>query len=320
MSCVCPDAPRDQRLGGRRADPDREVEALLDEVDHAIGELDVETKLRMLRPERRDRRRDMPLPERGRAGELQRAARCERACGDRSLGLFEIGQQLHGPLVERLAALGQRELAGRAIEQPHVRGAPPDRRRDATPRTSTGPAAARPGRSCLARRPSRTPPAIGADPQIIPIYAIIYATLDSLSRIDQASRFASTRCAPPSRSRVTRPYADLSHADVTPVVPPHCNAETSDETLLLPRRLLVRSRTSRSTSSACRSRRSRSTCARTSSPTAPTSIRSVRTATCRSSSSTTARGSRKPRSSCNTSPTASPARSPRRSGRSIATS
>ena len=35
----------------------------------------------------------------------------------RGLGLFEIGQQLHAALVERLARFGQRKAPGRAIEQ-----------------------------------------------------------------------------------------------------------------------------------------------------------------------------------------------------------
>ena len=50
----------------------------------------------------------------------QRAARHHRRSGHRLLGLVEIGQQLHAPLVERLAALRQRKPARRAIQQPHA--------------------------------------------------------------------------------------------------------------------------------------------------------------------------------------------------------
>ena len=69
-SCVSPMRRAISACDGRRADADREVEALLDEVDHAIRKLDVEAKLRMLRAERRDRGRDVPLAERDRAGQL----------------------------------------------------------------------------------------------------------------------------------------------------------------------------------------------------------------------------------------------------------
>ena len=105
---ACPEA---------RTDPDREVESFLDEIDHAVGELDVEAQLRVLRGEVGDRRRDMPLAERDRTGQLKRAARHARARGDAVLGLFEIGEELHGPFEKRLATLGQRKLARRSIQQ-----------------------------------------------------------------------------------------------------------------------------------------------------------------------------------------------------------
>ena len=54
----------DEVLAAGAADAHGEVEAFLDDVDHALGELDVEAHLRMSRGERRDRRREMTRGER----------------------------------------------------------------------------------------------------------------------------------------------------------------------------------------------------------------------------------------------------------------
>src|SRR5262245_17531688 len=69
---------RDEVLGARAADADREVEALIDEIDDAVGKLDVELDARVEREEPDDRRRDMARAERHQGREPDRAARNDR--------------------------------------------------------------------------------------------------------------------------------------------------------------------------------------------------------------------------------------------------
>ncbi len=114
------DPAADEILAARIADAHREVEALLDEIDHALGELDVELQLRMPGGEGRDGRRQMTRAEGRRAREAQRAAGRNRPGGHRDLGLLEVGEQLHAALVERLPGLRQRQPARRAVQEPHV--------------------------------------------------------------------------------------------------------------------------------------------------------------------------------------------------------
>jgi hypothetical protein len=114
------DAARDEQLALDRADPHREVEAFVDEVDDAIGEVDVETHLRVAHRERGDHRREHAVAVGDRAGELERAARRDAALACRLLGLLEVGEELHGPLVERAPGLGERQPPCRPVEQARV--------------------------------------------------------------------------------------------------------------------------------------------------------------------------------------------------------
>jgi len=96
----------DQRRASGGADPHGEVAALVDQVHDPIGEVDVESKLRMARGERRDRGCEVTLAEGDRAGELQIPPWHQRALRHRGFRFLEVGEQLHGALVERAAALG----------------------------------------------------------------------------------------------------------------------------------------------------------------------------------------------------------------------
>ena len=107
-------------LAARLADAHGEIEAFLDEIDHALGELDVEAHLQVARGERGDRRREMACAEGRRAGETKRAARHDRRGRDRDLGLLEIREELHAALEERLPAFREREPPRRPVEQARV--------------------------------------------------------------------------------------------------------------------------------------------------------------------------------------------------------
>ena len=102
------------------SDADREVETLLDQVDDAIGKIEVEQQVRVERTEIRKCRRQVPHPEADAARQAQRAFgfRCRRT--HRGFGIFEVRQQLHAVFVERLPGFSQRQSSRSAIEQPNV--------------------------------------------------------------------------------------------------------------------------------------------------------------------------------------------------------
>src|SRR5258708_2713775 len=108
---------RHQIVRAGRADADRQIEALLDQIDHAIGERHIEAHLWMTREKFGDRRRDMVHAEIYRGGEPDGAARHYRRARSLLLCLGEIGEQLHRALVEGAAALRQAYAPRGAIEK-----------------------------------------------------------------------------------------------------------------------------------------------------------------------------------------------------------
>ena len=109
---------RDEVLRTCAADADREVEALFDEVDHPVGELDVELHVGVTREEPGDRRGDVSRAEGHGGREPDRAAGRDRRLRRFLLGFLQVLQQLHRSAVERLAALGEAQPARRAVEEP----------------------------------------------------------------------------------------------------------------------------------------------------------------------------------------------------------
>ena len=108
---------RDELRGSQRPDPDRDIGALVDEVDHRIGDRDVQLDAGMRRHEAR-RHRQQEMPAEGDIRVHPQSSARNLAGGDRPLGLVEIGQHAQGPLVEGRAFLGEHELAGRTHDQP----------------------------------------------------------------------------------------------------------------------------------------------------------------------------------------------------------
>jgi starch synthase len=104
----------------RGAHPQRHVDAFLHQVDHAVGHLHVDAHLRMLVQEQRHQRSDGGLRQRHRTGHADGAARLvlhhrHRLGG--GLGLFAHG---HAMAVEQFTGLRERQLARRALQQPHA--------------------------------------------------------------------------------------------------------------------------------------------------------------------------------------------------------
>ena len=117
----CPaDASRHERPLPRCSDTDGEIEPLVDEVDRAIGEIEVECKLRVRGRECGDRRSEMELAKRHATGQAQRPPRHDRRRAHGRFGLLEVGEQLDAALVKCLASLGEGQPPGGAVEQSHV--------------------------------------------------------------------------------------------------------------------------------------------------------------------------------------------------------
>jgi hypothetical protein len=98
-------------------DPDRQIEAVGDDVDEGVAQDQFDVHRRVGVEEGLEMRRDVHAPERGRRRDAQGAARLAGAAGDPGLGLLDRAEDRDDPLIEALAGLGQRELAGGALEQ-----------------------------------------------------------------------------------------------------------------------------------------------------------------------------------------------------------
>ena len=101
-------------VGASRAHAHPEVEALLDQVDDAVGKRDVEAHLGVARHELCDRGGEVAHAEVDRGGEPDRAARLDRGAPRLLLGFIEVREELHRPLVERAPAFGQADAPGGA--------------------------------------------------------------------------------------------------------------------------------------------------------------------------------------------------------------
>ena len=114
------DLARDQRRVLRRADPEREIDPLFDEIDEPILQPEIERHLCVRHQKFENRRRKDHLPEIARCRDPQQPARCLRLVEDRRIELVELRQHLARLAVVRLPRLRQAELACRAVHQPHA--------------------------------------------------------------------------------------------------------------------------------------------------------------------------------------------------------
>ncbi len=113
------ESPHDQAGIGRRHGPDREIEALLDQIDQPLprGHRDrsVRIEAEIFRYDRSDEAHDMAA-----AIEPQRAARRRmQRLGD-PVGILQLAEDLHAAFVIGLADLGQPDLARRPVQQPRA--------------------------------------------------------------------------------------------------------------------------------------------------------------------------------------------------------
>ncbi len=107
----------DQAGVGQFADADGAVDALVHQVDQAVGEVEVDRHLGVGIEELHDQRRDVPAAEAGRRGEAQMAARLDAAQAHRRLGIAEFAQYALAILEVGAALEGQRHAPRRAQQQ-----------------------------------------------------------------------------------------------------------------------------------------------------------------------------------------------------------
>src|SRR3569833_2877993 len=109
---------RDQRRFGHGPEPDRDVEAVVDQVDDLVGGLELDVDLGVLGEEAGDDVAEPAGREVDRRRDPQPAARGRLHVGDELLGLAHVVDDALAALVVHLADIRQRELAGRALDQP----------------------------------------------------------------------------------------------------------------------------------------------------------------------------------------------------------
>ena len=100
------------------AEPDRKIDAFVDQIDIAVVEGDADRKLRPFVHEMVEDRQYMQPAERHRQFQPQPAARRMRVTQHRHLGLVEIGEDAHASFVKGGAFAGQRNASCRALQQP----------------------------------------------------------------------------------------------------------------------------------------------------------------------------------------------------------
>ncbi|GCC47396.1 hypothetical protein chiPu_0031598, partial [Chiloscyllium punctatum] len=110
------DAAHDQAGIRRRQHAHREIVVLVDQVDIALADREVDLDLRIGRQELDDRGRQ-ELRQMGVGVDAQRAARHRLQCAGDVVGLLDVGEDMDAAVVIGLADLGEADLARGAVEQ-----------------------------------------------------------------------------------------------------------------------------------------------------------------------------------------------------------
>ncbi len=116
----CTQRTRDQRRILERADPQHEVEALADQVDAPVGQIEVQPHGRVRGQEFGDQRRHVRDPERQRRADLQRTMQLGAAYRHRLLGVGDLREDALRAHVKLLPRFGHREIARIPVQQPHA--------------------------------------------------------------------------------------------------------------------------------------------------------------------------------------------------------
>ena len=108
---------RDQAGVGQLADADGQVVAIVHQVQHLVAQLQLDVQRRVALAELQQQRRDVALAVGQRRGDFQAALRRGQVLRHRALGFAQRVQQLAAVLQVELAGVGQRDVAGGAVQQ-----------------------------------------------------------------------------------------------------------------------------------------------------------------------------------------------------------
>ena len=113
------EAADDQARIGRRRQPDRDVESLVDHVDGALAHRQIDLHFGIGGEKFGDDGRNV-LHDMGGGIDAQRAARRRLLGAGDVVGLFDVGKDLNAAVVIGLADLGEADLARGALKQPRA--------------------------------------------------------------------------------------------------------------------------------------------------------------------------------------------------------
>ena len=212
------DPPRHQARIRQGADAQRHVEAVVDQVDEAVVEREIDVDLRKAGEEFRQRRREVQEAEAHRRADLEPPARARLKLAERAVGVVEIGENAAHPLEIGAAGLGQVQRARGAVEEPRAElglerpDVSADRRfRRAKPR-------ARPRRTTGSRRPGQTLRGRRTDPIVAPAATVMCWNVNCSARRRKVTRWACDS-AEPARDRASRPTIGMPHGSGSSTAP-----------------------------------------------------------------------------------------------------
>jgi hypothetical protein len=112
------DDARHQAGIGEMADPHRAIDAVLDQIDHAIRQTQFAAHVRIALEIARDQRRDMKASEPDRCRHHQPPAGRRPLGLRRGFGLLDVGEDAPGPLEITCADIGQHHRSRGPLQQP----------------------------------------------------------------------------------------------------------------------------------------------------------------------------------------------------------
>jgi len=114
------DLARDHGAFLHLAGANSDVVAVGDHVADCIVEVQLDFDVRIEAAERRQQRQNVGSPERRNRSHAQPSGRGPPLVLDGGLGALELSQRANATLVEQATFLGEAELSGGALEQPHA--------------------------------------------------------------------------------------------------------------------------------------------------------------------------------------------------------
>lgn len=109
------------RLKGRKAHPDRDVEAFGNYIDAAVSALQMHLDCEIFRHEARNQCTELEIEQSHRTSDPDHTARLRTYFGDHLLGRLGLDQHRDAAVIEFAPDLRYREAARRSVEQSHTK-------------------------------------------------------------------------------------------------------------------------------------------------------------------------------------------------------